>query len=92
VRFLARVGGGPARAWRQKGELTGHVPLRFSVVASYTAKFRVVYNKHWAGNIAVGAVGMSSAQVVPIRPRDRRAVLQPHAVPGGDVNVTENCR
>jgi hypothetical protein len=52
----------------------------------------VVYNKHWAGNIAVGAVGMSSAQVVPIRPRDRRAVLQPHAVPGGDVNVTENCR
>jgi hypothetical protein len=49
-------------------------------------------NKHWASDVAFGAVGMTCGRTVTIHPPGCRAVLQPDAVPGGGVIVAETSR
>ena len=52
--------------------------------ATYTAASRITVNKHWASDVAFGAVvGMACGRTVTVHLRDTRLVVAPLVVPGG---------
>ena len=60
------------------------VGVPFFIAAGYTAVTRVANEKHWASDVAFGAViGMASARTVTIHLRKKKITLIPMAVPGG---------
>jgi membrane-associated phospholipid phosphatase len=53
-------------------------------LATYTAVSRLTENKHWASDVAFGAVlGMVCGRTVTVRMRHARFALAPQVVPGG---------
>ena len=68
--------------------LQGHygwkIGLPAFAAAGYTAASRITVNKHWASDVAFGAVvGMVSGRTVTLHLRQRTIALGPMAVPGG---------
>jgi membrane-associated phospholipid phosphatase len=58
--------------------------LPMFTAATYTAAERVTNNKHWASDVAFGAViGMLSGRTVTLHLRDAQLGIQPVPVPGG---------
>ena len=52
--------------------------------ATYTATSRITVNKHWASDVAFGAVlGMVSGRAVTLHVRKTPLSVSPLAVPGG---------